>query len=102
MTVTISDKQYTPVTTFSLKIGCLPLNIYQGERVGGLQMNGIKFWNPNDTWSKGAAGAGFSSALVSSWADRAALSAEESFGTGQFFGKNWTILATRLARMNGT
>ena len=52
--------------------------------------------------AKGVAGAGFSSALVSSWAARAALSAEESLGTGQFFRKNWTVLATRSARVVGT
>ena len=52
--------------------------------------------------AKGAAGAGLSSALVSSRADCAALSAEESFGTGQLFGKNWTVLATRSERVVGT
>ena len=44
--------------------------------------------------AKGAAGAGLSSALVSSWAARAELSVEESLGTGQFFGENWTVFAT--------
>ena len=52
--------------------------------------------------AKGAAGEGLSSALVSSRAAHAALSAEESLGTGQFFGKNWTVPVTRLARVAGT
>ena len=52
--------------------------------------------------AKGAERAGLSSALVSSQAARAALSAEESLGTGQLFGKNWTVLATCSARVVGT
>ena len=52
--------------------------------------------------AKGAAGAGLSSALVSSQSARAALLAEETLGAGQFFGNNWTVLATRLAHVVGT
>ena len=51
---------------------------------------------------KGASGGGLSSAPVSSQAACTALSAEENLGTGHFFGKNWTVFATRLARMVGT
>ena len=52
--------------------------------------------------AKGAAGAGLSSALVSSRAAQSVLLAEESLGTGKFFRKNWTVSATRLARVFGT
>ena len=51
--------------------------------------------------AKGAAGAGLGSNLVSFRAARAALLAEESLVTGQLFGKNWTVLATRSARLVG-
>ena len=51
---------------------------------------------------KGAAGSGLSSTSVSSWAARAVFSAEESLGTGQLFGNNWTVLVTCSARMVGT
>ena len=52
--------------------------------------------------AKEEAGAGLSSASASSRASHTALSAEESLGTGQFFGKNWTVFAMRSARVVGT
>ena len=52
--------------------------------------------------AKGAAGAGLSSASVISWAARDELSVDESLGTGQLFGKNWTVLATCSACVVGT
>ena len=52
--------------------------------------------------AKGAAGAGLSSTSVISRAARAELLTEESLGKGQLFGKNWTVLATRSARVVGT
>ena len=52
--------------------------------------------------AKGAVGEVLSSALVSSQAACADLLAEESLLTGQFFGKNWTVLATRSERVVGT
>ena len=60
----------------------------------------IMFLSPNV--AKGEAGAGLSSASASSRASHTALSVEESLGTGQFFGKNWTVFATRSARVVGT
>ena len=64
-----------------------------------LQMT-VLVLSPNVT--KEAAGAGLSSASISSWAARSVLSVEESLGKGQFFGNNWTVFATRSARVVGT